>query len=74
MLGLRSLFGKHQTGNVEPWLVSYIQGVLRKPFPFFGVLGYYLEGQGDLVSRLQRGIIRVTIVVIGVINLLTSSP
>ena len=34
----------------------------------------YLEGHGDLVSRLIRGITRVTIWVIGVINLLTKSP
>ena len=34
----------------------------------------YLEGQGDLLSRLIRGIIGVTIWVIGVINLLTKSP
>ena len=34
----------------------------------------YLEGQGDLVSRLIVGIIRDTIWVIGVINLLTKSP
>ena len=34
----------------------------------------YLEGQGDLVSRLTMGIIRVTIWVIGVSNLLTKSP
>ena len=34
----------------------------------------YLEGQGDLVSRLIMGIIRVTIWVIGIINLLTKSP
>ena len=34
----------------------------------------YLEGQGDLVSRLMMGIIRITIWVIGVINLLTKSP
>ena len=34
----------------------------------------YLEGQGDLVSGLIMGIIRVTIWVIGVINLLTKSP
>ena len=33
-----------------------------------------LEGQGDFVSRLIRGIIGVTIWVIGVINLLTKSP
>ena len=36
--------------------------------------GSYLEGQGDLVSRLIIGIFRVTIWVIGVINLLTKSP
>ena len=38
----------------------------------------YLEGQGDcqgdLISRLILGIFRVTIWVIGVINLLTKSP
>ena len=34
----------------------------------------YLEGQGDLVNRLIMGITRVTIRVIGVINLLTNSP
>ena len=34
----------------------------------------YLEGQGDLVSRLGMGIIRVTIWVKGVVNLLTKSP
>ena len=34
----------------------------------------YLEGQGDLESRLIRGISRVTIWVIGVINLVTKSP
>ena len=34
---------------------------------------HYLEGQGDLVSRLARGIIRVTIWVIEVINLLARS-
>ena len=37
-------------------------------------IGEFLEGQGDLVSRLIMGIIRVTIWVIGVINLLTKSP
>ena len=40
----------------------------------FRGLGIYLEGQGDLISRLIMGIIRVTIWVIGVINLLTKSP
>ena len=34
----------------------------------------YLEGQGDLVSRLIMGITRVTIWVIWVTNLLTKSP
>ena len=34
----------------------------------------YLEGPGDLVSRLIRGITGVTIWVIGVINLLMKSP
>ena len=33
-----------------------------------------MEGQGDLVSRLRMGIIRVTVWVIGVIDLLTKSP
>ena len=35
---------------------------------------YYLEGQGDLVSRLIMGITRVTLWVMGLINLLTKSP
>ena len=39
-----------------------------------GIPKPYLEGQGDLVSRLIRGITGVTIWVIGVINLLTKSP
>ena len=33
----------------------------------------YLEGQGDLVSRAIMGILRLTIWVIGVMNLLTKS-
>ena len=37
------------------------------------ILGY-LGGQGDLVSGLIMGITRVTIWIIGVINLLTKSP
>ena len=37
-------------------------------------LSSLLEGQGDLVGRLIMGIIRVTIWVIGVINLHTKSP
>ena len=45
---------------------------------WFRVLGLgfwvYLEGQGDLATRLVVGIIGVTIWVIGVINLLTQSP
>ena len=36
--------------------------------------GPYLEGQGNLLSRLVTGITTVTIWVIGVINLLTKSP
>ena len=36
--------------------------------------GLYLEGQGDLVSRLIMGIIGVTIWLIGVISILTKSP
>ena len=34
----------------------------------------YLEGQGDFVSGSIRGITRITIWGIGVINLLTKSP
>ena len=34
----------------------------------------YLEGQGDLVSRLILGITGVSIRIIGVIDLLTKSP
>ena len=39
------------------------------------IMGLYrVQGQGDLVSGLIMGITRVTIWVIGVINLLTKSP
>ena len=34
----------------------------------------YLEGHGDLITRIIMGIIGVTIWVIGVINLLSKSP
>ena len=34
----------------------------------------YLEGQGDLVSRIIMGIIGDTIWLIGVISILTKSP
>ena len=34
----------------------------------------YLEGQGNLVTRLIMGIIGVTICALGVIDLLTKSP
>ena len=34
----------------------------------------YLEGHGDLLSRLIIRISRVTVWVIGVLNLLTKSP
>ena len=37
-------------------------------------LGFRAEGQGGLVSRIRMWIIRVTIWVIGVLNLLTHSP
>ena len=33
-----------------------------------------MEGQGDLVSGLIMGITRVTIWVVGIMNLLTKSP
>ena len=36
--------------------------------------GLYLEGQGDLVSRLIMGIIGVIIWLLGVINPFTKSP
>ena len=40
-----------------------------------GLRVLYLEGQGDLVSRLIRGITKVTIWIMGIIiNLLTKSP
>ena len=38
------------------------------------VVDPYLEGHGDLVSRLIKGITRVIVWLIGVINLLTNSP
>ena len=46
----------------------------RARFTLWNPKDAYLEGQGDLVSRLIMGIIRVTIWVIGVINLLTKFP
>ena len=39
-----------------------------------GLLNTCLEGQGDLVSGLIRGITRVTVRVIGIIYLLAKSP
>ena len=39
-----------------------------------GKSGLYLEGQGDLVNGSIIGISRITIWVIGVVNLLTKSP
>ena len=39
----------------------------------FGLNACFLEGQGNLVSRLIMGVMRVTIWVIGVINLVTKS-
>ena len=45
------------------------------PLPDEGLSsGAYLEGHGDLITRLIMGIIGVTMSVIGVINLLTKSP
>ena len=38
------------------------------------IMGFYLRGQGDLVSGLIMGIIGHTIWVIGAFNLLTKSP
>ena len=60
-----ALANEHETqnGNLE---------ILLGKGKCFG--GGYLEGQGDLVSRVITGIIRVTIWVIGLINLLTKSP
>ena len=59
--------------SVEPLSVSPEMNSMTL---LWGLLNFraYLEGQGDLVSRLIMGIIRVTIWVIGVINLLTKSP
>ena len=36
-------------------------------------IAQYLEGQGDLVSRLRMGIVGVPIWLIGVISILTKS-
>ena len=52
----------------EPWAIARSGRPLRASGPLI-----YLEGQGDLVSGLTMGIIRVTIWVIGVINPLTKS-
>ena len=48
--------------------------MILKVLQLSGLCLHYLEGQGDLVSRLILGITRVTIWVTGVINLLTKSP
>ena len=50
------------------------QGPLPRSWCSTLTLILYLEGQGDLVSRLIMGISRVTIWVIGIINLLPKSP
>ena len=42
------------------------------PLQYGPLYSLYLGGQGDLVSRLVRGIVRVTMWVIGVINYLLS--
>ena len=60
----------HASGEESPGLEDFWVGV---GFPSPLDLAY-LEGHGDLVSRLILGIIKVTIWVIGVINLLTKSP
>ena len=39
----------------------------------YGIIVYYLEGQGDSVKGLIMGISRVTMWVMGVISLLTKS-
>ena len=46
----------------------------RARLKFKTLAGLYLGGHGDLVSRVIIRITRVTIWVIGVINLLTKSP
>ena len=50
--------------NVTPWVTK---AACMTPLD-------YLEGQGNLVSRLIRGMIRVALWVFGVINLLSKSP
>ena len=59
-LGIRGF--RFKDGDLRSWALR-VEG-----------LKAYLEGQGDLVSRLRMGINRVTIWVIEVINLLTKSP
>ena len=56
-----------------PRAPSYLTNV-RSGFCILDSYIAYLEGHGDLVSRLKIGIIGVTIMVIGAINLLTKSP
>ena len=53
---------------------AYAHGSSLLNTPRLCTTDLYLEGQGDLVSRLIMGINRVTIWVTGVINLLTKSP
>ena len=53
--------------SLEAWPAPIATSLARSFIP-------YLEGQWDLVSMLLMGITRVTIWVIGVTNLLTTSP
>ena len=51
---------------------SLTAAAMKTAAPYLG--GSYLERQGNLVRRFAMGRVRVTIWVIGVINLLIESP
>ena len=66
------------TRNLEHPL--YVQDLSTLVCVYLGILSFsmrlriYLEGQGDLVSRLRRVITGVTLWLIGAISILTKSP
>ena len=62
-------YGDSNAGDVEVY--KYLQLRQARTQVLTSLLGIYLEGHGDLVSKLITGIIRVIIWVVGMINLLT---
>ena len=66
-------FKKHLGPQKETKGLLHISGAHQVSYSLNSEYPPYLEGQGDLVSRLIREISRITIWVVGVINLLTKS-